>query len=175
MLDPASFVSTPAPGRDCGTCTLCCKVYEVPAVASPIGQWCRHCLPGRGCGIHATRPDHCRAFHCLWMTTTFLGPDWKPEKAKFVLSVDPATRALLAQVDPGAPKSWLREPYYAQFKRWAREGLTDRRFVSGCGNHLAPLVLPDRDVAIGELTRDMRLVVKPTADGTMQVEKVAAR
>ena len=57
MLDPATIVAHPAPGRECGSCTLCCKVYDVPAVDSVAGQWCRHTKQGRGCAIHATRPD----------------------------------------------------------------------------------------------------------------------
>ena len=32
MIDPASMANQPAPGRDCGSCTLCCKVYDVQAV-----------------------------------------------------------------------------------------------------------------------------------------------
>ena len=52
MLNPAEFASQPAPGRECGACTLCCKVFDVPVLEKPAGQWCKHCLPGRGCGIH---------------------------------------------------------------------------------------------------------------------------
>lgn len=42
VLAPETFVAQPAPGRACGACTLCCKVYDVPAVESVAGQWCRH-------------------------------------------------------------------------------------------------------------------------------------
>ena len=38
MLDPAATVSAPAPGRSCGTCTLCCKVFDVPALEKLAGQ-----------------------------------------------------------------------------------------------------------------------------------------
>ncbi len=86
VLAPETFVAQPAPGRACGACTLCCKVYDVPAVESVAGQWCRHTKAGQGCAIHATRPDHCRAFHCLWMTESWLGPEWKPDRAKMVLT-----------------------------------------------------------------------------------------
>ena len=127
MLDPAHFASQPAPGRACGTCTLCCKVYDVPALDKPAGQWCGHCKPGRGCGIHLTRPDHCRSFHCLWMTETWLGPEWKPERSKIVLSIDPATRFLFAQIDPGHAAAWRRDPYYGQLKRWAAASVREGR------------------------------------------------
>ncbi len=173
MLDPAAFVTTPAPGRTCGTCTLCCKVYEVPAVPKPMGRWCQHCLPGRGCGIHETRPDHCRAFHCFWMTTDFLGPEWKPERSKFVLTVDPVTRFLLAQVDPGAPGAWKQPPFYRQFKDWAARGASEGRHVVVFVNRSATLVLPDRDVPVGTIEDGERLVVKPLPTGGFDVHKAA--
>src|SRR4051812_16469014 len=129
MLDPANFASEPAPGRACGACTLCCKVYDVPSLDKPAGQWCRYAKPGRGCGIHETRPQHCRSFHCLWMTQSWLGPEWKPDQAKMVLSIDPATLCLFVQVDPGQPNAWKREPYYRHLKQWAAGALQQRRHV----------------------------------------------
>ena len=67
------------PGRSCGTCTLCCKVFPVPDLAKPAGKWCQHCQPGKGCRIHETRPEVCRKFFCGWMVSPGLGPEWKPE------------------------------------------------------------------------------------------------
>lgn len=176
MLDPAEFVSEPAPGRDCGTCTLCCKVYDVPALEKAAGVWCRHCRPGRGCGIHETRPQHCRSFHCLWMTQGWLGPEWKPERAKIVLSVDPATRFLFVQVDPGVPGAWRAEPYYRQLKQWAA-GAAERRHVVVFVNKSATVILPDRDVPLGPLGPGDRIVTHERRTGSgivLDIEKVAA-
>lgn len=120
--------SAPTP-RSCGTCTLCCKVYTIPELAKPMGRWCPICAPGRGCTKHAERPHTCRAFDCLWITTDFLGPEWKPERAKFVLSVT-RDNVLTVQVDPGAPTAWRAEPYFSQIMRWAASGqATGRRVV----------------------------------------------
>ena len=157
MLDPATIVATPAPGRSCGACTLCCKVYDVPAVESVSGQWCRHAVTGRGCGIHETRPSHCRAFFCLWMTEGWLGPEWKPDKAKMVLSIEPGSRHLAVQVDPGQPGIWRREPYYGQLKRWAVSSLPQKRHVLVHVNRNTTVVLPDRDVPLGEFAPGDRL------------------
>jgi len=52
--------------RSCGSCTMCCYVFEVPAVATRDYEWCRHCRVGVGCGIYETRPEDCRSFYCLW-------------------------------------------------------------------------------------------------------------
>ncbi|MCJ2033596.1 hypothetical protein [Methylobacterium sp. J-068] len=175
MLDPATIVAHPAPGRACGTCTLCCKVYDVPAVESVAGQWCRHTKQGRGCAIHATRPDHCRAFHCLWMTEAWLGPDWKPERAKMVLSLDPVSRHMNVQVDPGQPNAWRREPYYTQLKRWAASSLAQKRHVLVHLNKATTVVLPDRDVALGVFEPGDRMVARErmTPQGVViEVEKV---
>jgi hypothetical protein len=170
MIDPARMVNQPAPGRDCGSCTLCCKVYDVPAVESVAGTWCKHCLPGKGCGIHATRPQHCRSFFCLWMTQDFLGPEWKPDKARFVLTMDPATKWLFAQIDPGAAQSWRKDPYFSQLKRWAAAG---NRPVIVFVNKLATAVLPDREIQLGVIAADERLVLRAEAgSGRQVVEKV---
>lgn len=177
MLDPESFVAQPAPGRACGTCTLCCKVFDVPALEKPAGSWCRHCKPGRGCGIHETRPEHCRAFHCLWMTQAWLGPEWKPERAKMVLTVDPATSFLLVQVDPGAPNAWRTEPYYRHLKHWAVGAVARQRQVVVFVNKSATVILPDRDVPLGILGPHDRIVARErrTAAGiTYDVQRVAA-
>ena len=32
--------------RDCGTCTLCCKVFDVPPVNGNHSVWCQHGVPG---------------------------------------------------------------------------------------------------------------------------------
>ncbi len=177
QLDQAQFVVQAAPGRDCGTCTLCCKVFDVPSLEKPMGKWCTHCAPGRGCGIHATRPDHCRAFFCLWMTQTWLGPEWKPERSKIVLTMDPVNRFLLAQVDPGAPQAWKREPYYGQLKAWAAGALRERRHVVVFINQLATVILPDRDVSVGAIEPGDRIVSRERATPNgivIEVEKVRA-
>jgi hypothetical protein len=175
--DPAQLVSEPAPGRSCGTCTLCCKVFDVPAIDKAAGQWCRHCTPGGGCGIYETRPQQCRSFHCMWMTTDFLGPEWKPEKAKFVLVTDPATLNLLVQVDPGQPKAWQVQPYYQQLKRWAQAALAESKHVIVFNGKAATVVLPDKDVALGVIAPDDRIVFqrRDTLHGLLvDVRKVKA-
>lgn len=177
MLDPAAIVATPAPGRACGACTLCCKVYDVPAVESLAGQWCRHTKAGRGCAIHAMRPEHCRAFHCLWMTESWLGPEWKPERAKMVLSLDPTSRNMNVQVDPGQPNAWKRQPYYGQLKRWAAASVALRRHVLVHLDKATTVVLPDRDVMLGILTPDDRIVVRERmgpGGPTFEVEAIRA-
>jgi hypothetical protein len=107
-------------GRACGSCTLCCKTIAVTELAKPPGAWCPHCLPAKGCGIYDSRPAGCRDFYCEWMFSEKLGPEWKPDRAKFTLMVT-ATNHLAACVDPGFPSAWRRQPYHQTLWRWARE------------------------------------------------------
>jgi hypothetical protein len=159
-LSEQLYPAMPASGRSCGTCALCCKVYDVPSVPKLMGKWCQHCTPGRGCGIHETRPDHCRAFHCLWMTENWLGDEWKPEKSKMVLTFDPQTHFLFVQLDPGHPAAWRQEPYLTQLKRWSAAALQQNRHVIIFLNRHATILLPDRDVTLGVMGPEQSIVVR---------------
>ena len=108
-------------GRECGTCTLCCKVAAVEEVDKPNGVWCSHCVPGKRCTVYDQRPASCRSFYCQWMVEKGLGPEWKPERAKFALVRTEGGRRLTALVDPGFPSAWRRAPYYENLKQWAVE------------------------------------------------------
>ena len=169
MIDPATMTSQPAPGRACGSCTLCCKVYDVPDAGATAGNWCPNCLPGRGCKIYDSRPQQCRAFHCLWITQDFLGPDWKPDKARFVLTMDAATRWLFVQADPGAAQAWRKEPYYAQLKRWAAAG--NRPVIVFVRKHATALTT-NGETVLGEIGADERLVLRELPGGRQLVEKI---
>ena len=157
-------------GRTCGTCTLCCKVVSVAEFAKPAGEWCMHCQPGKGCGIHAVRPFVCRGAYCEWMICKGLGPEWKPERAKFVLFKTNDGRRLTAHVDPGYPAAWRRSPYYENLKQWAREAAQrtpDMHVVDVMIGEHSIVILPDREVDIGVVAADefVRLDKMPTAGG----------
>jgi hypothetical protein len=138
--------ATPA-GRTCGTCTLCCKILSVPEIDKPEGRWCPHVRQGKGCGIYAERPRQCRTFDCLWLLDPALGPEWKPEKAKFVFSKFDKTR-LVAVCDPAAPNAWRGPAYYPQFKRWAQlAAQIDRQVLVHSGRKLT-VVMPGNDVEL---------------------------
>ena len=164
-------------GRACGTCTLCCKVVSIAVLDKPVGEWCRHCLPGRGCGVHATRPYVCRGSYCEWMICKGLGPEWKPERCKFVLFKTNDGRRLTAHVDPGYPSAWRQSPYYEVFKRWAREAAQQTpamHVVDVMIRDRSIVILPDREVDLGVVGADemVRLNKRTTALGEfIEVEK----
>ncbi len=55
-----------------------------------------------------------------------MGPEWRPDRAKMVLSldpVDPVTRAGRS----GQANAWKRAPYHDQLRRWAASSLPLQR------------------------------------------------
>ena len=140
-----------ATARTCGTCTLCCKLFPVPPLQKAAGQWCPHVVQGRGCGIHATRPDLCRAFDCQWIENPDLGPEWKPEISKFVLSIYPGTNSLAVTVDPGFPANWRQPAYLPSLRRWAGAALAQGNQVLVFTGRKVTAILPDREQDLGEI------------------------
>lgn len=167
-----------ASGRECGTCTLCCKVAAVEEVDKPNGVWCSHCGPGKRCTIYDKRPPSCRSFYCQWMVEKELGPEWKPERAKFALVKTEGGQRLTALVDPGFPSAWRRSPYYENLKQWAAVAarrLPDIYLVDVLIGQRSIVILPDRDVEVGVLEHDevLRLAYQNTATGqVIEVSKI---
>lgn len=164
--------------RECGTCTLCCKVAAVEEVNKPNGIWCSHCVPGKRCTIYDQRPPSCRSFYCQWMVEKGLGAEWKPERAKFALVKTEGGRRLTALVDPGFPSAWRRSPYYENLKQWAVEATRrapDVYLVDVLIGQRSIVILPDRDVEVGVVEHDevIRLAYNNTPTGRIiEVSKV---
>jgi hypothetical protein len=77
------------PGRECGTCKVCCIVptIDTPAHQKKPGAVCRHCETGPGCSIYAERPQVCRTFICAWRTMGIFGPEWQPDKCGVMVEI----------------------------------------------------------------------------------------
>ncbi len=174
----AAAIEKVVPGRACGTCTLCCKVVGVLEIAKPAGLWCPHCVGGKRCAIYDARYASCRSFFCQWMLEKGLGPEWKPQRAKFVLVKTEGGRHLTACVDPRYPSAWRRSPYYENLKQWAIEGarrLPDLHLVNVLIASHCIVILPDREVEIGALAQDegIQMEIKRTCAGeVLEVRKV---
>ena len=166
------------PGRACGTCSLCFKAVGDEELAKPIGAWCPHCKRANGCAIYEQRPQSCRTFMCQWLLAEGLGPEWKPDRAKFALLKSDNGRHLTAFVDPGNPGAWRRSPYYETLKQWAKLGVPATgavRLVDVMIGERCIVILPDRDVDMGLLKADemIQLQRKSSATGeTIEVTKM---
>ena len=149
------------PGRSCGTCIMCCKVYSIRELNKRAGRRCVHAEHGRGCKIYEDRPETCRAFYCMWRVDPTLGPEWKPETARFVVSLDLlGFNALRISPDAHRPDAWRKEPYYSTIKGWARKFCPENKkvlVVDARGS--MTVILPDRDVPIGVIGTDQEIVI----------------
>lgn len=155
-------------GRACGTCSLCCKLLDVPVLKKPAGKWCEHCKPGKGgCSIYLNRPQTCRTYACAWLTDPSFGDEWFPPRAGMFadLCETPGAPAIFrVHVDRRDPVRWRKEPWHARIRAIARRGLDDnlyRTIVYAAGRTW--LVLADTDTEI-----QGRGVLVRTADGGYQ-------
>ena len=157
--NPQGAEHTLVPGRSCGTCSMCCKVYSIKELRKPAGRWCIHCVRGSGCTIHADRPRSCREFFCSWLIDPNLGPEWKPEVSRFVLSADATHQAIMVMVDPGMPLAWKREPYYAVLKKFSEVFFRiNQKVLVNLNGHIT-VILPDREVPIGVIVPGEEIVL----------------
>jgi hypothetical protein len=159
MLDdsPRTSPAASASRRDCGTCTLCCKLLAVQEIEKPRGIVCAHCDEGRGCRIYESRPKQCRLFNCYFLTNSRLREQWRPSKSRMVVVVSPDGLRIAANVDPDRPGAWRREPFYSTLKEWSRKaverpGIIGQVLVS-IGKHTV-VVLPDRNIDVGIVEDD---------------------
>jgi len=104
-----------------------------------MGKWCPDCTPGKGCGIYDTRPEICKGFHCLWLSSESLPDKYKPDKIKLYISGDKNSEMLVVCVDASYPLAW-------------REGdgkeLIDA--LHNAGNHLLVMVGRGRTIIPGK-------------------------
>ena len=143
-------------GRQCGNCTLCCKVMAIEELAKPANAWCPHCKPRRGCLIYDDRPAECRSFSCVWLVNDLLEEHWRPNKSKLVLTT--SEDGIEVRCDPGFPDAWRREPFRSELREWAASGETlDTTVLVIIGRRMT-LVTRERDFDLGIVGPDERIV-----------------
>ena len=159
-------------GRDCGDCTLCCKVMAIETLAKPAGVWCRECRPGRGCLIHSERPAECRDYSCLWLLDDRLGPQWKPNRSRLVLTT--SDDGIEIRCDPGYPDAWRKPAFREQIRQWAAAGETHDVTVLVIAGERMILITPEREFDLGVVRPDQRIVREIEGARVIDVKVVAA-
>lgn len=72
--------------RQCGSCTLCCKLLPVPEISKPTGERCgSQCR--KGCAIYHVRPKSCREWSCLWLLDSEMHDMPRPDRCGFVIDM----------------------------------------------------------------------------------------
>jgi len=136
--------------RNCGGCTMCCKLLRVEELGTPPLSWCPHCVATSGCGIYADRPTECRQFYCEYLLDGALGEHWKPSRCKMVVVMEDYANELVIHTDPARPHAWRREPYYSDIRRWARAAAGKGVQVVVWEDDCKLVIAPDRP-ALGEM------------------------
>jgi hypothetical protein len=137
-------------GRQCGSCSLCCKVYDIDWLdkPKPAGKWCHNCKPGRGCSIWKTVPQKCEDFFCSWRRMPQLDDSWRPDRSGFIIHRQAEHLPFEIVPDPGRPNAWRAEPYYSQLKRAAQSAIEQGTIfvVIVGGRHT--FLMPDGEIAV---------------------------
>ena len=143
--------------RECGSCSLCCKVIGIAALHKPAGKWCVHFERGVGCAIYADAPSECRQFQCFWSNETLKGDEWKPDRCKLVVWTNKARR-IIVDVDGDYPNAWRRAPYYSQIKAWSdRSVATPIEVLVRSGGRMI-VIFPEGEVDLGPYDISMSIV-----------------
>ena len=169
VAEPGSYVD----GRACGTCTLCCKLFDIRALDKPQFEWCKHCDIGKGCKIYETRPQECADFVCGYLTDPSLGEEWFPSKSKIVVTHE-AGALVGVHVDPGRPDAWRREPYYSQVMAWAARAAVGEGQVVVWEGRNAVALLPSGEKQLGAVPAGHHIVFQMVEqpDGSHQPDAI---
>lgn len=99
--------------RECGKCSLCCKLLDVEQPGdfiSPAGYWCKHCNLGatKPCRIYGQkrRPPECSGFECGWIHNETIPEKFRPDQCGIV--VGRMGRKIILILDPETPHLWKR-------------------------------------------------------------------
>lgn len=144
--------------RECGSCTLCCKLMKVTELKKPALKWCKHCDVGVGCRIYENRPNECQQFSCMYLLDENLDEHWNPLKSKMVLAYEPDQNRFAIHVDPGRKDSWRKEPYYSQIKSWANSFTENKDLVIVSQGSELIAVVPGREINLGKVEVNQSII-----------------
>jgi len=71
---------------------------------------------------------------------------------------------IAVHVDPGRPAAWRNRPFYDDLKEWAHFAARDSMQVVVCVGNRVTVILPDRDVELGPVSPDERIITGETVD-----------
>jgi hypothetical protein len=75
--------------RQCGECTLCCKLLPVPDLKKLAGARCAHQRMGKGCAIYPKHPLSCEMWSCAWLVDEDAGELRRPDRSHYVVDIMP--------------------------------------------------------------------------------------
>src|SRR5579871_1252760 len=77
------------PGRECGTCNVCCVDLTIndKTLKKVQGYRCPNTLPDKSCAIYPTRPDTCRTFFCGWRLLKWIRAPLRPDQSGVLVQI----------------------------------------------------------------------------------------
>jgi hypothetical protein len=77
--------------RQCGGCTLCCKLLPVRELDKVAGQRCQHQRIGKGCAVYnsARMPSCCHWWNCRWLVNDDTADLSRPDRSRYVIDLMP--------------------------------------------------------------------------------------
>jgi len=142
--------------RQCGECSLCCRLIPVAEIGKKTGERCSFQRFGKGCTVHGPQqPRQCREWSCAWLLLPMLTLP-RPDRAGFIvdLSVDVVVfgadvftgkkvDALQIWADPKRPDAWRAAVPWIKEAIGEREAVAVIRFGAEGGITLVPPRLSD--------------------------------
>lgn len=143
---------------------------EVTELAKPVGQWCAHCTPGKGCGIYERRPAECGDFVCQWLADPDFPVEMRPDRVRIVFGPDATGRAFMARCDPAHPLAWRKAPAFGLLKETARLTWNTNHTVLATAGRRTWLITPAAEYDLGEIDPTADIAFRKNPDGTAVVE-----
>jgi Fe-S-cluster containining protein len=133
MNAPTKMIVINEKPRECGGCTLCCKVMGIQEgeFHKPKDEWCPHTKKGTGCGCYSTRPTKCRDFSCMWLTGQFGQTEHRPDKIHGVVIPTTDGRNWVIIEDPGY-EGFARQVLKPAITLWLDRGM-EHYVIVVCG------------------------------------------
>lgn len=78
--------------RQCGGCTLCCKLLPVRSLDKKDGQRCQHQRAGKGCAVYSNLiriAPECVFWTCRWLNNDDTADLSRPDRSGYVIDVMP--------------------------------------------------------------------------------------
>jgi len=126
---------------------MCCKMLHIEALQKPMGVLCAHAVAKRGCAIYGRRPDACRQFECMWLSTDEMPDYWKPDRCNMLVAGDPTGTLISILVEEGYEDAWKRDPFHRDINIWARQM---RWRVQVLTPKHGWVIFPEEDLFLGE-------------------------
>lgn len=106
--------------RECGSCTLCCRLLPTEEIGSPANTKCEHQC-SKGCRIYARRPLSCQLWNCRWLVGDDTVDQPRPDRSHIVIDLIPDVLritdnetgvarnvpCIVAWVDPDHREAWM--------------------------------------------------------------------